>query len=63
MKLDPSTQCKVVTTSDEAFWLILFENYINKWKLANKAEADKGLKEVAAGLEEDEAAQAQPKKK
>ena len=44
--------------------MILFENYMDKWKLiANKAEADKGLEKVAAGLEEDEAAQAQPKKK
>jgi hypothetical protein len=62
--IDPTTQEHVVTPSDEAFGLILFENYIDKWKLiANKAEAEKGLEEVAAGLEDDEAAQAQPKKK
>jgi hypothetical protein len=63
--IDPTTQENVVTPSDEAFELILLGNYIDKWKLfATVAEADKeGLKEVAAGLEEDEAAQAQPKKK
>ena len=56
--IPPHKQEKVVTLSDEAFGLILVKNYIDKWKLiANKAdEADKGLKE-------DEAAQAQPKKK
>ena len=44
--------------------MILFEKYIDKWILnAKKAKADKGLEEVAAGLKEDEAAQAQPKKK
>jgi hypothetical protein len=51
--IDPTTQQNVVTPSDEAFGLILFENYIDKWKLiANKTEADKGLEEVAAGLKE-----------
>ena len=63
--IDPTTQEHVVTPSDEAFGLILFENYIDKWKLiANKKEeAEKEIDEVAAGLEQGEAAQVQPKKK
>ena len=48
--IDPTTQQNIVTPSNKAFGLILFKNYIDKWKrIANKAEADKGLEDVVAG--------------
>jgi hypothetical protein len=43
--IDPSTQCKVMTTSDEAFGLLIFENYIEKWK-ANKIKEAQRLEEL-----------------